>query len=255
MNIQKYKPKERFSERVENYNRHRPGYPRDIIDVFTGKYSLNPNCAIADIGSGTGIFSQLLLENGFKVFSVEPNREMRAYAESNLSKFPGFTSCPGSAEKTTLASNSVEAITVAQAFHWFDIEPTVREFNRILKQNGLVFLIWNERKVDNSRFQKSYEEALIKYCPEYGEIDHRNFTRERIDSIFRDKRINEHHFENQQVFDLESLIGRLESSSYCPGKDHKNYSPLIESIKNIFETYCKDEQVVIEYDCVMYCIY
>ena len=254
MNLQKYKPKERFSERVEKYAEYRPTYPKNIIGILIDEYSLRPDCIIADIGSGTGIFSQLLLENGFRVFSVEPNQEMRRYAENKLSKFRRFASYSGSAEKTTLADNSIDVITVAQAFHWFDIEPAVTEFYRILKQNGFVFLVWNERKVENTQFQKSYEETLIKYCTEYEAINHKNYSRERIESIFHEKIIDEHHFENQQDFDLVSLIGRLESSSYCPKKEDRNYMPLMGSVRNLFEKYQEGGQIVIEYDCVIYCI-
>jgi len=254
MKIQKYKPKERFSARVENYAKYRPTYPKDIINIFTNKYALDYDSIIADIGSGTGIFSRLLLENGFKVFGVEPNQEMKKYAEHNLSKFHGFVSCTGSAEKTTLADNSIDAITVAQAFHWFDVEPTINEFNRILKQNGLVFLIWNDRKVQGSQFLRKYEETLIKYCSEYEEINHKNYSRERIKSIFHGKEIAEHHFENHQMLDLQSLFGRLESSSYCPKEKDKIYKPLMESIGELFTEHHDGGQVVIDYDCVLYCI-
>ena len=184
MDIQKYKPTERFSDRAEKYARYRPTYPAKIIEILSDEYHLTPHCTIADVGSGTGIFSRLLLQSGYRVVAIEPNREMRIYAEKDLSEFHRFESVCGSAEKTTLTDSSIDAITMAQAFHWCDIEPAITEFYRILKPGAPLFLIWNERKVDNNRFQMRYEKAIVKFCQDYKDINHANFSRDRINSIF-----------------------------------------------------------------------
>ncbi len=252
--IHKYKPKKRFSDRVEKYARYRPAYPRKLIDVLKNSCQLKSGAVIADIGSGTGIFSRLLLENGFRVFAVEPNAPMRHYAEQTLSGYPGFTSRSGSAENTALADESMDAVTAAQAFHWFETEPTIAEINRILRPNGLLALIWNERKVEINQFHKAYEAALLKYCSEYDAVNHKQFTMKKIRQIFPDKQITRYHFENFQLFDLPSLTGRLESSSYCPQAQDKNYQPLMDALKNIFDRFQESGRIKKEYDCVMYCI-
>jgi ubiquinone/menaquinone biosynthesis C-methylase UbiE len=254
MNIKDYKPQKRFSDLTEKYARYRPDYPQKIIDVLKEDYFLTAGSVLADIGSGTGIFSKLLLVNGYKVFGVEPNQEMRKFAENTLSNFHRFESIQGLAEKTRLADNSVDAITSAQAFHWFDIKPALTEFHRILKRNGIIVLIWNERIADNNEFQMRYDELLLKYCREYKYINHKNFTHEKIESIFPGRIIDKHQLENRQVFDLESLIGRLESSSYCPREDDSSYMPLMKSVGDLFKKYQHDGKIEIEYDCVMYCI-
>ena len=126
----------RFSSRVENYIKYRPGYPPDMLDLLKKKCGLPDASVIADIGSGTGILTELFLRNGNPVFGVEPNREMREAAERLLGKHPNFTSISGTAESTTLKNQSVGFITASQAFHWFDRERARREFLRILKPGG-----------------------------------------------------------------------------------------------------------------------
>lgn len=126
-------PTRRFSDRVENYVRYRPGYPRALLECLAREHGLDPAHAVADIGSGTGILSELLLRNGNAVFGVEPNAEMRAAAERLLRGQAKFHSVDGRAEATTLPTASVDWITAAQAFHWFDVSAARREFRRILR--------------------------------------------------------------------------------------------------------------------------
>ena len=136
MNINHYHPKERFTSRVENYVKYRPNYPQDVVNVLKNSYSLTKDCVITDIGSGTGIFSKLLLQNGFTVLGIEPNSEMRNYAENDLLHYKKYKSIKGSAENTTLNNHIVDAITVTQAFHWFKVDSAMLEFYRILKKMG-----------------------------------------------------------------------------------------------------------------------
>ena len=126
----------RFSDRVENYVLYRPGYPPEALQALRDECGLTPNHVIADIASGTGIWTRMLLQNGNKVFGVEPNPEMRKAGERLLAAFPNFTSVAGTAEATTLADQSVDFVTAAQAAHWFDRKRSRREFVRILKPGG-----------------------------------------------------------------------------------------------------------------------
>ena len=140
-------PKKRFSSRVENYIKYRPNYPSKIIDFFIDNKLLSKKSVVADIGSGTGILSELFLKNGNKVYGVEPNNEMRKAAEIFLQKYPNFISIDGSAEETRLQEESVDLITAGQAFHWFNTKEAKKEFKRILKSDGSVTLIWNNRRL------------------------------------------------------------------------------------------------------------
>ncbi len=114
----------RFSRGVENYIRYRPRYPQQLVDLLKAECGLSPAHIVTDIGSGTGLLTELFLKNGNQVYGVEPNLEMRSAAESLLRSHPLFTSIAGTAEATTLANHSVHLITVGQAFHWFKHEPT-----------------------------------------------------------------------------------------------------------------------------------
>src|SRR6185437_15570315 len=150
-------PTERFSSRVENYVRFRPSYPKEVIDVLRKECGFAPNSVVADIASGTGLFTRLLLENGNSVFGVEPNAEMRKAGDEFLTRYPKFTSIAGSAESTTLGESTMDFVTAAQAAHWFDRDLARQEFVRILKPEGWCVLVWNSRRVDSSNFQREYE--------------------------------------------------------------------------------------------------
>ncbi len=149
--------KERFSNRVEDYVRYRPGYPRAVLDLLREECGFAPESVVADIGSGTGILTQMLLENGNVVYGVEPNAEMRAAGESLLQRYARFRSVAGSAEATTLPDASVDFVFVGQAFHWFEPKAARAEFERVLKPRGWVAVIWNERKKDATAFLREYE--------------------------------------------------------------------------------------------------
>ena len=160
-------PTRRFSSRVDNYIKYRPGYPSAVIDTLASECGLTEQLIVADVGSGTGILSELFLKHGNPVFGVEPNREMREAGERRLKQYPNFTSVNGTAEATTLPDRSMDFITAGQAFHWFDRIQTRKEFTRILKGGGWVALIWNDRHIDTSPFLCAYEDLLRQYGIDY----------------------------------------------------------------------------------------
>ena len=104
----------RFSDRVAYYIKYRPGYPAKVITLLNREIGLSPATVIADIGSGTGISSELFLKNGNRVFGVEPNQPMREAAESRLAGYDAFISINGTAEATTLPDASVDLVTAGQ---------------------------------------------------------------------------------------------------------------------------------------------
>jgi ubiquinone/menaquinone biosynthesis C-methylase UbiE len=154
---------ERFSSRVEHYVRYRPGYPPEVLELLKSECGLTADSVIADVASGTGIFTRLLLENGNRVFGVEPNDDMRRAGEEFLAGYPRFTSVAGTAEATTLADHSVDLVTAAQAAHWFNFEKARREFVRILKSGGWTVLLWNDRRIEATAFLRDYEQLVLTY--------------------------------------------------------------------------------------------
>ena len=118
------KSTERFTTRVENYVKFRPGYPPAVLDLLKTECGLTAASVIADIGSGTGILTRMFLEHGNRVYGVEPNQAMREAGEQLLADFGGFVSVAATAEETTLPDQSIDFITAGQAFHWFDLART-----------------------------------------------------------------------------------------------------------------------------------
>src|SRR5438477_686437 len=168
----------RFSDRVENYVRYRPGYPPGALQVLKDDCGLAPDHVIADLASGTGIWTRILLENRNPVFGIEPNAEMRLAGERLLAGFPKFTSVAGTAEATTLPDHTVDFVTAAQAAHWFHRERARSEFLRILKPGGWLVLLWNERLTDANAFLREYEQLLLIYGTDYEDVRHERTTEE-----------------------------------------------------------------------------
>jgi SAM-dependent methyltransferase len=241
----------RFSGRVENYIKCRPGYPSAILDLLKEKCGLVVGSVVADIGSGTGILTELFLRNGNPVFGVEPNREMREAAEPLLGKYPNFMSISGTAEATTLRQQSVGFITASQAFHWFDREQSRREFLRILKPGGWVTLNWNDRKL-TSPFAKAYEHLLRTCGTDYKEVNHQGIDARVLVPFFGTKGYESASFPNRQIFNWEGLRGRLLSSSYAPEPGHPKHVPMLEALNALFAEHQTDGSVVFEYNTVVY---
>lgn len=242
---------QRFSNRVDNYVKYRPSYPAEIIPFLEKEFGFNKDSVIADIGSGTGILSEIFLQNGNVVFGIEPNVPMRKKAEQLLVNYHSFKSINGTAEQTSLENESVDLITAAQAFHWFDIDKTKQEFKRILKPNGYCCLIWNER-LNNSDCLKAYEQLLKDYSTDYTKVDHKNIDDKRIDAFFSPNIVTKKSFSNKQVFDFEGLKGRLLSSSYAPDENHPKHNAMLEHLKNIFNLFNQNNQVQFDYETKVY---
>lgn len=241
----------RFSNRVEDYVKYRPGYPIEIIDFLQSKFGLSPDKIIADVGAGTGISAELFLNSGYEVFAVEPNMEMREKAIELLGHLPAFHAVNGTAENTQLETDSIDAVVAGQAFHWFDRDAARSEFSRILKPKGLVVLIWNERKT-KSAFEVAYDELIIKHGKDYVKVDHRNIDEIKIGAFYAPESFSYHLFQNKQVFDFDGLQGRLFSSSYMPARGENGYEAMVTDLKQLFEDYKEDNSITINYDTKVY---
>ncbi len=236
----------RFSDRVENYVRYRPEYPAEAFAALKQECGLVQTSAIADIASGTGIWTKTLLENGNPVFAVEPNDDMRAAAERLLASFPKFRSVAGTAEATTLSGSSVDVVTAAQAGHWFDRIKARKEFGRILRPSGWLVLLWNERLTDSTPFLREYEELLQRYGTDYADVRHERTT-ESVNEFFDPMPFQERTFPMRQEFDYAGLEGRLLSSSYAPGPGHPKHEPMLGELRRIFDANAAEGRVSFDY--------
>jgi SAM-dependent methyltransferase len=239
---------ERFSDRVANYVKYRPGYPAEVPERLRDAGVLTKDAVIADIGSGTGISALAYLENGHEVFGVEPNDEMRKAAEEYLSAHKRFHSVKGTAEQTTLKDQSVDVILAGQAFHWFDVEKAKAEFKRILKPGGNVVLMWNDRRTDSTDFLRSYEDLLKLFGTDYEKVNHKNIDEKVFDAFWGKGNWNSFTIDNFQDFTFEGLKGRLFSSSYVPAEDHPDSAFMVNVLKKIFTRYQENGLVRFEYD-------
>lgn len=243
---------ERFSTRVENYIKYRPGYPPEVLGLLGEECGLRPASVVADVGSGTGILSELFLKNGNRVYGVEPNREMREAGARLLAGYANFVSVEGHAEATTLEGASIDFVTAGQAMHWFEREAARREFARVLRAGGWVVVIWNERLTEGTPFLEAYERLLLDYGTDYREVSHKYAEVSLIEPFFGAGRYRFQAFPNRQVFDLDGLRGRLLSASYVPEPGHPDFPPMMRALGALFDEHARDGRVFVEYETKVY---
>jgi SAM-dependent methyltransferase len=245
-------PTTRFTERVADYAAHRPSYPPEVIGVLAREGVLRPSDVVADVGSGTGILTALLLDHGNTVHAVEPNAAMASEATVRLGGNPRFHAVSGRAEATGLPDASCDVVTAAQAFHWFDIDPTRREFRRILKPGGAVVLVWNVRRTSSTPFLREYEELLQRFAIDYKRISAGWADEQAIARLFAPAPFEVRGLEYLQAFGFEGLRGRLLSSSYAPPAGHPRHEPMLAELRRLFDRHQRDGRVVFEYDTQVY---
>ncbi len=228
-------PTERFTGRASVYARFRPSYPRGAIEALRDRCGLGPGCAVADIGAGTGIFTSLLLHEGATVFAVEPNEEMRSELAASLGDAPNLAVWKGTAEDTHLPSHTIDLVTAAQAFHWFEPESTRREWRRILRAPRWVALVWNTRDVEGDEFHRAYDRLVLDYAkrregPGTEPAQTRSWTRLGLESEL------EHlQFPNPRTVDLETLVGNSLSASYVPKPGEVLHPLFVQELTDLFE--------------------
>jgi SAM-dependent methyltransferase len=241
---------QRFSDRVNDYVKYRPHYPAALLSYLQSSISFDASRIVADIGSGTGISTELFLQNGNRVYAVEPNEAMRSKAEELLSAYPGFVSIDGTAETTGLPAAGIDLIVAGQAFHWFDPVRTRQEFVRIARPGAYAALVWNERLI-LSDFEKEYEQLILQYSGDYTTINHKNIADAKIGAFFHPETFVLKVFDNEQVFDYEGLKGRLLSSSYIPNKG-PGYEAMIRNLEPLFARHQSGGKVRVGYETKLY---
>lgn len=242
-------PTSRFSNRAENYLQYRPAYPAEILRFLGQTMGLAQAHRIVDIGCGTGLFAELLLKNGFSVTGVEPNPDMREAAKKRLAAYNTFTCLDATAEATGIETESVDLVTIAQAFHWMDAEMTRQECQRILKPGGSVTIISTVRRkhteflADYDRLKQLFRLEPLPVLPD----------EMRINRMFRGKKIHFQSFPNKHWMDFDGLKGLLLSSSAIPLPGHPSYDTMISALVQLFVHYNRNGFVEIEYDTNVYC--
>lgn len=249
MNSNKPSNTQRFSDRVTNYTNFRPSYPTAVIDWLVKQYRLSSKSNVADIGAGTGIFSQVLMRAGLSVTAVEPNDEMRHESDRQHLQNPLYSSQAGTAEATHLATESIDLIAAAQAFHWFDQIKTKAEFQRILRPNGVLALVWNKRD-SASAFQAEYDRVL-QTLPEYEKVKHSRVQDDDIATFFGGP-FDVQSFPNSQDFDLAGFKGRVFSSSYTPAPDDSEYVAFNQLIEDLYKQFSVNDKISLTYQTQLY---
>ncbi|RQW04474.1 class I SAM-dependent methyltransferase [candidate division KSB1 bacterium] len=245
-------PAERFSSRVAEYRKHRPDYPPDIVAILKNAGVLRSWTIVADIGSGTGLLTRLFFAYARTVYGVEPNAAMRRQAEQDYADVANFISSPGSAEHTGLPPASIDLVTAGQAFHWFDRDKAYDEFRRILRPGGSVLLAWNYRDIEADELQRRYEAILEEFIPDYKQLDHKTMTDAKIHDFYHHNTVRKFTLPNSQRFDLDSLQGRVLSSSYVPKSPHPVAAQVLSRVQNLFDAFQQDGTIQFIYKTVLY---
>lgn len=223
---------QKFSGKADVYAAARPSYPKELFTFLKNKYHLGAGTVIADIASGTGKFTQPLVQMGCKVYAVEPNNDMRRQAEWLLGGYENFISVNGSAEHTGLADHCVDFISVAQAFHWFDPARFAAECKRILKPCGKVFILYNSRD-EGAELTQRLSGICKTFCPKFkgfsGGVKSNNVER------FFNGGCERFTFPNDLYYDRDSFVKRMLSSSYAPREGDKNYQSFINALYALFD--------------------
>jgi len=244
-------PEGRFTGRVDDYVRGRPGYPPALFDAIVELGRLAPGATVADLGAGTGLSATPLLERGFRVIAIEPDDEMRAAAIATLGARPGFRAVAGRAEATGLEPASVDLVLAAQAFHWFDPARAREEIRRILRPGGAAALVWNARSAESTPFARDYEALLLEFGTDYRQVGHRGVGRERLEAFFRGP-FERRRFDNAQRLDLPALRARLLSSSYVPAAGQPRHEEMLAALERLFDAHADAGAVRLDYDCDLF---
>ncbi len=244
------RPTQRFSDRVADYVRYRPGYPDEVIRTLRNEAGLDSDSVVADVGSGTGISSELFLSVGCTVHAVEPNDEMRLAGEDRHAGNPRHHSVAGTAEVTGLTDRSVDFVAAGQAFHWFDASRARVEFLRILRREGHAVLFWNDRRIGSTPFHRDYEAILQRFATDYRKV-RQNKSDAAIATLFGSP-FRKWSFYNEQQLDLAAFRGRIRSSSYSLAKGHPDHDAMLSELDRVFREHEETGLVRIEYDCEIF---
>ena len=232
----------RFDGKSKIYDAARPKYNEKLFDFFENTLDIHHGAVFADVGSGTGIFSEQLLNRGYRVFAIEPNSDMRKTAEEKLSKNPDFTSVNGEDGNMNLPDNIAECITAAQAFHWFDPTAFKKECRRVLNPNGKVIIIYNSRDI-NAECTRALADLHNEYSPDFHGFSN-GISDEKCKSFF-DGKCSIFSADNSQTYTKTAYINRVLSSSYALKPEDSRYEEYLRKIGGLFDEFSVSGQLTV----------
>jgi len=235
-----------YSAKVADYIASRPDYPGALFDTLREDCRLSDGAEVADIGAGTGLLTQDLLRRGYRVTAVEPNPSMRAASDARLGGLDGYRSVDGCAESIPLATASVDLVTAAQAFHWFDIERARAEMLRVLVPGGFVALVWNDRALEdplhvalNDVFAElggTKRAALLAHVERLG-----------VERFYGTSGFKRHLWPHEHLLDENGLLALVFSRSHMPARDSDKGSEVARRVSGIFNRFAVKETVIVRY--------
>lgn len=251
MDINKFTPTKRFSNRAKLYSQGRPGYPDSALDYLCAACRLSKGNKLVDIGAGTGISSRALADRGLHVTAVEPNEAMLDEARSYEEYQGKITYVKATAEATGLPDAAFQAVVCAQAFHWFDPQKALAEFHRLLSPGAYVALMWNERD-EADQFTRDYGD-LLRTLPDTSLVEVKRGTAGEVlfdSALFSNASLE--YFDNEQTLDREKFVSRALSASYAPAPDSPEARAFQEKLENVFKRYAQDGLACIKYKVSVY---
>lgn len=243
---------QKFAGKASSYQKGRSSYPdqlKSVLHTLVFPHTAHPRAA--DIGCGTGIFSRLLIDCGFHVYGIEPDLSMLSLAAEELDSRL-FTPVSGTAEDIPLSDNSVDLVSCAQSFHWFDSVSFRAECDRILRPNGKILLIWNTKDTD-SPIMRDYQEICTRILGTRFSGFHNglNLSGKEVLSFFHS---HEHTltFSNDQFVSMEKFLHWCLSSSYSPQKDDPCYLYFLDECKKLFVRYCVSDKILLPSNTIVH---
>jgi SAM-dependent methyltransferase len=239
-----------FSPKVADYSASRPDYPAGLFALLRTRQDPAAGL-VADVGAGTGLLTRDLVRAGYRVVAVEPNLEMRQEADRRCVGLEGYSSVEGSAESMPFAAGSIALITAAQAFHWFDVDRSRVEFQRVLGPRGQAALVWNDRVLDDplhaaldevfERFGGARRGALVAHE-----------DRSNVPRFFGSRRAEEFSWPHEHRLDEAGLQALVFSRSYMPRRTAPEGQDVSSGVHDIFHRFAAGGSVVVRYRTVAF---
>lgn len=237
--------KNEFNNKTKEYALGRPSYPTEVLKTIK-ELGINESSSIADIGAGTGLLTNLLGELGCNVLAIEPNESMLEECKKYCSNNKNIEFINAPAEETTLKENSVDVITIAQAFHWFDKQLCKKEFPRILKKDGYVIILFNEMQLD-SQLAKEYTSILHKYKVKTNAGISADFDPDKEKFNFFGQDYTKLYYDNSHTLTEQGFVGGALSLSYTPSKQDSTYDEFVAELQQLFSNYQQNDKVTFHY--------
>jgi SAM-dependent methyltransferase len=223
-----------FARSVEAYERARPEYPPEAIAWLAQELDLRPGRTVVDLAAGSGKLTRPLAALGCEVIAIEPVAEMRAAIG------PTARALDGTAEAMPLPDASADAVTVGQAFHWFDGPKALAEIERVLRPGGALALVWNRRPNESSQLWAAITEMIRPYRGDAPSHDSGNWR-----DAFAGRELTERHFDFSQRLDADGLADRVGSTSFIAALDGAEREPLLARVRAL----APDGPVDVPYEC------